>query len=224
MSDHKFDVDETWKSVRENKFTRKMLETRVDRQKFKDTQRQEQAEREQHRELSEEELEELEAVSMRDPLTGIFNKRAMLRKLEYELRRAKRYKRPLSLMVLAVDNMEQYQRQYGTMIVEEMIKVTTRILTGSIRDVDISGRCEGETLAVIFPETYSSRAMVVAERVRERMKTEPVSQEMRHLRMTVSLGVVSFPTHARDEHDLMARALEFMARAASEGGDRVHNG
>jgi GGDEF domain-containing protein len=47
---------------------------------------------------------------------------------------------------------------------------------------------------------------------------------MRHLRVTTSIGVVSFPTHARDEIDLMQRAVEFLAKAEEEGGDRVHNG
>ena len=66
--------------------------------------------------------------------------------------------------------------------------------------------------------------MIVAERIRERMKQEPINSEMRRLRVTASIGVVSFPTHARDEIDLLQRAIEFLAKAEEEGGDRVHNG
>ncbi|MBX3138360.1 diguanylate cyclase, partial [Candidatus Obscuribacterales bacterium] len=79
-------------------------------------------------------------------------------------------------------------------------------------------------LAIIFPETYSSRAVVVGERIRERLKTQPINEELKHLRVTASVGVVSFPTHARDENDLMFKALEFLDVASQDGGDRVYNG
>jgi GGDEF domain-containing protein len=66
--------------------------------------------------------------------------------------------------------------------------------------------------------------MIVAERVRERIRTEPVNTELRHLRVTISVGVVSFPTHARDEMDLLNRAQEFASISETQGGDRVYNG
>jgi len=225
MSGRKYDVDEGWSFARENKFNRMVLETRFDRQKFKETQHKEISDR-QHskRNLSEDELEEMEKASLRDPVTGLFNQRTFLRKLEYELRRAKRYKRPLSLMVMSVDNISSLKRQYGQMIVDDVMKAAARIVEHCVRDVDIAGRAEGMRIGVIFPETYSSRAMIVAERVRERMRTEPVNMELRHLRVTVSVGVVSFPTHARDEVDLMHRAQEFASTSEVQGGDRVYNG
>ncbi|MBU6455027.1 MAG: diguanylate cyclase [Cyanobacteria bacterium REEB67] len=223
MSGKKFDVDEGWAFARENKFNRMVIETRFDRQKFKETQHKEIVDRER-KPLSDDELEEMERASLRDPVTALFNQRTFLRKLEYELRRAKRYKRPLSLMVLSVDNMSSLKRQYGQMIADDVMKAAARIVEHCVRDVDISGRAEGMRIGCIFPETYSSRAMIVAERVRERIRTEPVNNELRHLRVTISVGVVSFPTHARDEIELMNKALEFASVSEVQGGDRVHNG
>lgn len=223
MPEKQFDLDEGWAFAKESKFTKKMLETRFDRQKFKETKQKEMIER-QRKPYSEMDLEEMERLSLLDPVTELYNQRSFLRKLEYELRRAKRYKRPLSLMVLAVDNFAQLQRQYGQMIVDEVMKASARITNACIRDVDIAGRCDSTFIGIIFPETYSSRAMVVAERVRDRIKAEPINSELRHLRVTVSIGVVSFPTHARDEIDLMHKAVDFMTQAASEGGDRINNG
>jgi two-component system cell cycle response regulator len=222
MSGSKGKTDEGWAFARENKFNRLVLETRFDRQKFKEIQHKEIVDRER-RPLSDEELEAMERASMRDPVTNLFNQRIFLRKLEYELRRAKRYKRPLSLLVLSVDNIDSLKRQYGQMIVDDVMKAAARIVDHCIRDVDISGRAEGMRIACIFPETYSSRAMIVAERIRERVRTEPVNSELRHLRVTVSVGVVSFPTHARDEIDLMNKAVEFASQSEAQGGDRVHN-
>jgi GGDEF domain-containing protein len=83
--------------------------------------------------------------------------------------------------------------------------------------VDVPGRCKANRLAIIFPETYSSRAVVVGERIRERLKGQPISDELKHLRVTCSVGVVSFPTHAREENELMFKALEFLEIARSEG-------
>jgi diguanylate cyclase (GGDEF)-like protein len=219
----KFEVDGKWASVRETKFTKMVLETRFDRQKFKETKQKEMMDR-QRKPMSDEELEELERKSLKDLVTDLYNQRTFLRKLEYEMRRAKRYKRPLSLMILTIDNISQLQRQYGQMIVDEVMRAAARITGICIRDVDVSGICDTAKIGIIFPETYSSRAMIVAERIRERMKQEPINSEMRHLRVTTSIGVVSFPTHARDEIDLMQRAVEFLAKAEEEGGDRVHNG
>lgn len=223
LGDKKFDIDEGWTFAKETKFTKMVTETRFDRQKFKETKRREEIER-QRKQFSDEDLEEMERRSLIDPITNLNNQRSFLRKLEYELRRAKRYKRPLSIMLISIDNMAQLQRQYGQMIVEEVLKAAGRIIEGSVRDVDIAGMCAHNRLGVIFPETYSSRAMVVAERVRERIKQEPINTELRHLRVSTSIGVVSFPTHARDEIDLMDRAVEFASKAEAEGGDRVHNG
>lgn len=219
----KFEVDGKWASVRETKFTKMVLETRFDRQKFKETKQREMLDR-QRKPMSDEELEELERKSLKDAVTDLYNQRTFLRKLEYEMRRAKRYKRPLSLMILTIDNISQLQRQYGQMIVDEVMRAAARISGICIRDVDVSGIVDVAKIGIIFPETYSSRAMIVAERIRERMKQEPINSEMRHLRVTTSIGVVSFPTHARDEIDLLQRAIEFLAKAEAEGGDRVHNG
>jgi diguanylate cyclase (GGDEF)-like protein len=90
--------------------------------------------------------------------------------------------------------------------------------------VDIAARCGHDQLAVIFPETYSSRAVLVGERIREKISGRALSEDMRKLRVTASIGVVSFPTHAREENDLMSKALEFLEEAQSRGGDCVFNG
>ena len=165
----KFEVDGKWASVRETKFTKMVLETRFDRQKFKETKQKEMMDR-QRQPMSDEELEELERKSLKDVVTDLYNQRTFLRKLEYEMRRAKRYKRPLSLMILTIDDISQLQRQYGQMIVDEVMRAAARITGICIRDVDVSGICDTAKIGIIFPETYSSRAMIVAERIRERMK------------------------------------------------------
>lgn len=217
------DAREGWSYVRENKFTQMMKKTKEDRQKFKEEVQQRSLDRSRQF-ISEDKLDHYEKVTLIDKSTGIYNHKAFMRKLEYELKRAKRYKRPVSILIMEIDGLDAYGRQYGSMIVEDMLKSATGICQKAIRDVDVPGRCKENRLAIIFPETYSSRAVVVGERIRERLKTQPINDELKHLRVTTSVGVVSFPTHARDENDLMFKALEFLEVARTEGGDRVYNG
>ena len=223
MTSDDLDAKEGWSYARETKFTQMMKKTKEDRQKFQEEKQQRTLDRSRQN-ISEDKLEHFEKVSMLDKSTGLYNHKAFMRKLEYELRRAKRYKRPVSLLIVEVDDLSTYGRQYGSMIVEDMLRSATEVVNGAIRDVDVPGRCKDNRLAVIFPETYSSRAVVVGERIRERLKGKPISEELKHLRVTCSVGVVSFPTHARDENELMFKALEFLDIAKVEGGDRVNNG
>ncbi|MBL8082438.1 MAG: GGDEF domain-containing protein [Candidatus Obscuribacter sp.] len=223
MTEKKYDIDEGWAFAKENKFSKMVNETRFDRAKFKATKNRETAERER-KPLTEAEMAEFEKASTIDALTGVLNFKTFYRKLDYELRRAKRYKRPLSLMLVQLDNLDNCKRQYGAMVEDEMVKSAVRLILGCIRDVDVCGRAEGSDIAVIFPETYSSKAMVVAERVRDKLRSESINNDLRHLRVTASIGVVSFPTHARDEHDLLQKAIQFAGHAREEGGDMVFNG
>ncbi|MBC8000171.1 MAG: GGDEF domain-containing protein [Leptolyngbya sp.] len=223
MANRKGEPKEGWALARDSKFTDMLLEMRVSRQKFKETKQQ--AMLDKTREvLSDEKLEEIERLTLIDSLTELYNPRTFLKKLEYELRRAKRYKRPLSLLIMSVDKLDELGRVHGALFCDDTLKAAANIIRGAIRDVDVPARCNHNQLAVVFPETYSSRAIVVGERIREKIKSVPINDELRHVRVTASIGVVSFPTHARNEHDLMAKALEYMEKAENEGGDKVYNG
>src|SRR5215469_17686975 len=124
---------------------------------------------------------ELEMLAVYDKLTGLYNSRSFKKKLHYELKRAKRYKRPLSLLLISMDRMDEIRRQYGLMAQEEVMRAAAEILKQAIRDVDVACRSAEDQLAVIFPETYSSRAIVVGERVREKLKSSPVGNDLRGL-------------------------------------------
>jgi diguanylate cyclase (GGDEF)-like protein len=209
---------------RESMFTKSVLNMRVNRQKFKETRQQSSLDKTRHGHgLTQETIEEFERITLEDKITGLYNSRAFSKKLEYELRRAKRYKRPVSLLVAHIDNLEEVGRQYGKLAIDDTMRAVGGIIHGAIRDVDLAARC-GDKLAVIFPETYSSRAIVVGERIRERLRTTQINEELRNIRVTASIGVVSFPTHARDENDLMNKAMEFLEQAIADGGDNVNNG
>ncbi|HEY9776957.1 MAG TPA: diguanylate cyclase [Planktothrix sp.] len=209
---------------KESAFTRMVFQNRWNRQRFKETRQQQVFEKSRQLFLTDEKIEEYEQAAVLDKATGLYNSRSFKKKLHYELKRAKRYKRPLSLLILSIDRMDEIRRQYGLLAQDEVMKAAADIVKGAIRDVDIACRSNADQLAVIFPETYSSRAIVVSDRVREKLKSSPVSADLRGLAVTASIGVVSYPTHARDGVDLLNMALDFLVVARKQGGDQIYSG
>jgi diguanylate cyclase (GGDEF)-like protein len=217
--------DQGWAAAgRESIFTRMVLKNRWNRQRFKETKQEQTFDKSRHTMLTDEKLEEYERASLQDRLTGLYNNHSFKNRLHYELRRAKRYKRPVSLLVMSVDRLDDVRRQYGTLTIDEVVKSAASIVKQAIRDVDIAARTATDQFAIIFPETYSSRAVVVGERIREALKSKKISDDIRGLRVTASIGVVSFPTHARDDVELLNIATSFMQKAQADGGDKVNNG
>jgi diguanylate cyclase (GGDEF)-like protein len=159
-----------------------------------------------------------------DTNIGIANQRAFSQRLEYELNRAKRYKRTLSLMIMAVDDFHTLVPTYGASSGDDVIKSAVAIVQQCIRNTDIPARLNRDRIAIIFPETTSATAMLVAERIREKFSADAIREDLPDLRVTASIGLVSFPSHAREENDLMSKALEFLETATKHGGNNVYNG
>ena len=223
----KFDSrgDEGWEAYgRETRFHRLVAGVRSGQVKYKAQKQRTILDRSRAEVLSDERQEELERVALSDRTTGLPNLKAFNKRLEYELRRAKRYKRPLSLLYLAVDDMKNISRQYGALTVDDIMRASANIVRQSIRDVDFAGRLNQHVIGVIFPETYSSRALVVAERIRANIKNTNISPDLKGLRVTCSLGIAAFPSNGRGAQDLSARSLEFLELAQGEGGDCIRNG
>jgi len=98
-------------------------------------------------------------------LTDLYNSRTFIKEMKDELKRAKRYKRPVALCMVTIDGFKDISRQYGALTSDAVLKVMGNVLRGAIRDVDIPARYSAEEFAIIFPETNASGASIVAERI-----------------------------------------------------------
>ena len=204
--------------ARENIFTKKVKENRVSRVRFEEV-RQTIAKAREARPL--EEMLRGDAV-LYDRETGLLSRRSFDRKFKYELNRAKRYKRPLSLAVISIDDFALIGKQYGDLTIEDCFRAMTRAISKVIRDVDIPARLELDKVVVLFPETYSSRATICGARLCEKIKKEIINDKLRFLQVTASVGVVSFPTHGREGDELLNKAVEFLHHAQQRGGNQAH--
>ncbi len=164
----------------------------------------------------------LSHLASTDPLTGVPNRRM----LELDLRRygklSKRYKNPLSLIMLDLDNFKVINDTYGHQIGDEVLKEIARLIQKNIRDTDTIYRYGGEEFAILCPQTDKEGAYELSERIRNSIKNHRfwVFGD-RYLYVTVSLGIASYPEDTEDPGELLAIADISLYKAKSEGKNRT---
>lgn len=162
-------------------------------------------------------------LSVIDELTGLYNYRHLQQGLESELERAERYVHPLSLIMIDVDDFKLYNDTYGHVQGDSVLAEVARIIKGSCRELDVVARYGGEEFAIILPETDSSGAFVVAEKVREAVAEHKFlgRDGQKDARLSVSLGIASYPVHAADLEGLVKEADNALYRAKTGGRNRI---
>ena len=164
--------------------------------------------------------EEVERQAFVDGLTNLYNHRTFTKEMAFEVKRAKRYKRPISLCLLIVDNLKDISRKYGALTADVTLKSVATVIQGAVREIDIASRYTSDHFAILMPETNAAGAAIVTERVRQRIKKQTIAHGRLNLNVTVSIGLTAFPSQAKDLEDLMARANVALETAIEEGGDR----
>lgn len=165
--------------------------------------------------------EDIERLALLDSLTEVYNSRSFLKELKEEMKRSKRYKRPVALCMISIDGFKDITAQYGALTGDAVLKVVANVLRAAVRDVDFPARYSSEEFAVIFPETSSSGVSIVAERIRQRIGAQAITHNWHNLKITASVGLAAFPANALEHDELIAKALEALEQATARGGDRV---
>jgi diguanylate cyclase (GGDEF)-like protein len=159
--------------------------------------------------------EELRELSLRDPLTGCYNRRHFMHVLRHEVGRSRRYGQAASVAILDVDNFKQINDRLGHQAGDEVLLQVAQACQSVMRDTDVFARIGGEEFAVLLPQTNALEAHALVERLRLHVQTLPLAQPV-----TVSVGVVG--AHATDHVDAVMQAADHaMYRAKREGKNRV---
>ncbi|WP_457601018.1 putative bifunctional diguanylate cyclase/phosphodiesterase [Hydrogenivirga sp.] len=157
-----------------------------------------------------------------DYLTGIPNRRVLENDMRSHGRLARRYEKPLSLIMCDIDNFKGVNDTYGHEVGDEVLKSVAKLIRSTIRETDIVYRYGGEEFAVLCPETDKAGAYEVAERIREVVRDTKIQVDRdRGIYITVSVGVANFPEDTTDPNELLAVADIALYRAKSEGKDRT---
>lgn len=166
----------------------------------------------------------LEELSVRDGLTGLYNRRELERRLHEEVQRARRYQRPLSVMMLDIDHFKSVNDRHGHQAGDEVLITVADLIQLNVRPVDLVCRYGGEELTVILPETDETGTHMVAERIRgtveESITTTPQG-DMVHV--TVSIGFATFPRHGDTAATLIHAADQALYLAKQEGRNLVRS-
>lgn len=164
-----------------------------------------------------------ELLSLTDDMTGLYNFRYFQQKIKDEIIRSKRYQRDLSLLMMDIDHFKVVNDTYGHTRGDIILKMVSDIIRITVRDVDISARYGGEEFVVILPETAQKDTIQIAERIRRRVEDIDFSniEGLETLRITISIGVASFPENASTEKSLIEAADKACYFAKKTGRNRV---
>ena len=168
-------------------------------------------------------FEETRQLAITDPLTGLANHRQFYDQLEREFRRAQRYQRPLTLLMLDLDRFKAFNDQFGHLAGDHALRETADVLRQNARSVDILARYGGEEFAIILPETDIQRGAAHAERIRSAVASHAfLSQEtgLEH-RVTVSIGVAALSPALQKIEELVHGADQALYRAKAAGRNRL---
>jgi len=165
--------------------------------------------------------EKLERLANFDPLTGLYNRRAIFAKLRELINRANRYKEHFSLIMLDIDHFKRVNDHYGHLTGDEVIEKIASLILQNIRDTDIVGRYGGEEFIFILPQTNLSSAWVIAERIRSIIeKAETKTPAGNVFTVTVSQGLSEWE-RGEDAKSLISCADEALYKAKVKGRNRV---
>ncbi|HEX2679446.1 MAG TPA: GGDEF domain-containing protein, partial [Polyangiales bacterium] len=144
-----------------------------------------------------------QALTLRDPLTGTFNRGHLEERLSSEAAYAVRHKSSLSLLLLDVDHFKQINDTYGHSAGDSALRVLAQVLSDSLREEDLLARYGGEEFAVVARGISREETIALAERMRQRVGEQSVSTESGSFSFTVSIGVA----HADRGEGCTARAM-----------------
>jgi len=160
---------------------------------------------------------ELETLALRDGLTGLSNRRAFGQRLALEMSRATRYGTPLSLLLLDVDHFKEYNDTFGHVAGDEVLRTLSQALHTQGRETDFFARYGGEEFAVILPQTGSTGALTLAERLHASLSAVAWSARP----VTASIGAATLLPGMMTEDDLVSAADRALYAAKTTGRNRV---
>jgi diguanylate cyclase (GGDEF)-like protein/PAS domain S-box-containing protein len=171
--------------------------------------------------------ENLEAIKQQnrlDRVTGLLNRRVFEEQLSIEFRRAIRYERDLSLLMLDIDDFKRVNDTYGHQQGDRVLEMMGELIAGCFRDLDAVCRYGGEEICVIMPETPGPAARSKAEQVRRAiagLRVPMIEQSGRTLNITVSIGIACITPNTSTEEQLLREADKALYFCKNNGKNQV---
>ena len=166
--------------------------------------------------------DKLRQQSIRDPLTGLFNRRYMEESIDREIARSARSERPLGVIMLDIDHFKRFNDEFGHAAGDAVLRELGSLLASHVRTADIACRYGGEEFALIMPDASLEIAAQRAEEVRDAIARLEVQQGDQRLGpVRASFGVAEFPRHGRNGDAIIQMADGAMYQAKQAGRNQV---
>lgn len=159
--------------------------------------------------------------AIRDPLTGLYNRRFMNENLSLEIARAKRLNFPITIFFLDIDHFKDINDQFGHQAGDDILKEIGRTLKTGLRAGDIACRYGGEEFIMVLPGMPKEKAKSSAERIKVRIKDLAIPNLNDQAKVTISIGIAVYPQDATLVDQLILLADQALYFAKIKGRDRV---
>ena len=161
-------------------------------------------------------------AALRDPLTGLYNRRYMETQLESEFSYMLRHRTPLALIMMDIDHFKSFNDTHGHLVGDAVLKGFAEALESAIRGEDLAARYGGEEFVLVCRGVTGPICLGIANRIRELVETSALVPDMPDLKVTVSAGVAAGPDpNIRNAIELIAAADASLYKAKDAGRNRV---
>ena len=164
--------------------------------------------------------ERLQKLSITDPLTGIYNRRYLNRRLSEEITRYNRYRSPFSFIMLDLDKFKEYNDTFGHIAGDNLIRNLASVMEKSLRTIDIAARFGGDEFVAIFPQTPKVDAIQISNRLKEKIE-KSMAEHNADMPLSISVGLATFPDDASSIMELIEKTDQALYLAKKGGGNRV---
>ena len=163
----------------------------------------------------------MEKLSIIDGLTHTFLRRYFLVRFREELSRSEEWGLNLSIIMVDLDRFKDINDSFGHLAGDVVLREVADILKKNVREIDLVARFGGEEFCILLPETDSAGAYAVAERIRKAVNDYIIKAYDESIKITISMGISSFPRDSRVMEDLIESADRALYRAKREGRNRA---
>lgn len=166
---------------------------------------------------------ELSRGSIRDPMTGLFNRRYLMLRLEEEFSRARRHRTPLSLIFIDIDHLKKINDAFGLVAGDSVIRKVAQALRAQVRREDLLGRSGEESFGILLANNRYRGAAILANKIRSDVEELLLQFRGESFQVRISAGVSAFPDNPsiRGADDLVRTTEDALAAAKARGGNRV---
>ena len=164
---------------------------------------------------------EVEKLAIIDGLTGLYVHRYFQETLVQEIKRAQAFNESLSLLMIDIDYFKKYNDEYGHLAGDEILRQISHMMKTTVRDTDFVARYGGEEFAIILLHQNKEQAKKVAEELRKNIAEMKAKMEEKETRVTISLGIATFPEDGSISQEIIDKADKNLYAAKTSGRNRV---